>query len=304
MTPSHWVQELRLRTVDLEAFSEHLSCLRKKGTSDGVWTDDQARQEVLLYGKALSVPARLPDACFLPVYEEVARGAMPAAAREVVASLQRHDPYGRIPAWMLYSGSTTQAEVKAYLWLWVCYTLADHLVDGELGSEVVPASLWSQREMWRCLETVPSEAREYFAEHLTVFENVLGDSDPFAPWQRSGPVAALIAVAGWEANSPEETCRQVLPVLTARQLLDDLHDWREDLERGVQTLPVHLHGTGAPDAKRYWSEVVPQVCEQIELACAAMSPFFAYEAAQYRDAVWRTRTTYQLAQLLQASPAA
>lgn len=300
MTPGEWVLQIRERRLDLPAFAQHLNELRRKGVRDGAWIDESLRAQALLYGRAMSTPCRLPPAHRLPIYTRLMRQPMPRSAKRVLGSLQAHDPLGRMPAWMLYNGCARRSEVEAYVWLWVCYTLADHLVDGELGVEVLPAVLWAQRLIWRCLSHLPEDVKTYLEAHLASFEASLGESDPHAPWKRSSAVAALVAVT---SSDREVTYASLLPVLVARQLLDDLHDWRDDLLHGVTTLPVHLHGPGEPDPLRYWGKVVPHVCDAIEAACAAMPPFFAYEAVAYRDAVWRTRATYELGRMLQASQA-
>ncbi len=300
MSPGEWVLQIRERRLDLPAFAQHLDELRRRGVRDGVWVDEHLRACVLLYGRAMSAPRRLPPAERLPIYASLMSRPMPRSAKRVLRSLQAHDPLGRMPAWMLFSGSARRSEVEAYIWLWVCYTLADHLVDGELGVEVLPAVLWAQRLIWRCLSHLPDDVKTYLEAHLASFEASLGESDPYAPWKRSSAVAALVAVT---SSDREVTYASLLPVLAARQLLDDLHDWRDDLAHSVATLPVHLHGPGDPDPRRYWAEVVPPVCDAIETACTAMPTFFAYEAAAYRDAVWRAQATYALGRMLQGAQA-
>jgi hypothetical protein len=102
-----------------------------------------------------------------------------------------------------------------------------------------------------------------------------------------GPIAMLVRL-GYAVDSPEVASLRTYfqNYLIAMQLNDDLHDWKEDLQRGhISTVVVKIleewksaypHageiglGTNMPELERiFWFEVLVPMCHEIRAHCAA-----------------------------------
>jgi hypothetical protein len=180
---------------------------------------------------------------------------------------------------------------------WIGYTLLDDIYDGDRGPELLPLALWCVREISEAYESYPSEFRRYVTQTLdsmdeaAAWELTYARSGTVPDWgdlalfaRRSfghalGPLSMLSRIGfGPESEVFQRLAAYFFHYLIARQLNDDLHDWREDIESGVSTA-VTSHVIQGFDghgdiAVRFWESTAPHFADRIilevELATEAL----------------------------------